>query len=71
MIKILKPGMKNQITCIFCGAILQYDKEDVKEREQYITQRETDIVKYINCPQCKSEVICWSIENEVPINKSY
>lgn len=56
MVKILKPGMKNQITCDFCGAILQYNKEDIREQYKYIVQKKTKIIKYIDCPQCKNEV---------------
>lgn len=57
MIKILVPGTKNRTDCSFCGAILSYDIDDIKEREAFITQRKSNIEKYIICPQCKKTIL--------------
>ena len=57
MIEIIKAGTKNQIECNNCGALLSYAKEDIKEEEKYITQRDSYIQKYIICPQCNDRII--------------
>lgn len=57
MIKILIRGTKNRIDCNFCGAVMSYDKEDIKEEEKFLSQRETYFENYIICPQCKNRII--------------
>lgn len=53
MIKIITPGTRNRIECYYCGAILSYDKEDVKQREAHFGL-DSRIIKSIECPQCKN-----------------
>lgn len=53
MIKVLKQGTKNIVDCAFCGATLSYQNSDIKEKEIYYSQRETNFIKYIVCPQCQ------------------
>jgi hypothetical protein len=57
MIEILHEGTKNRIKCTFCGALLSYQKEDIKEKECYRSQRDSYILKYISCPQCNQIII--------------
>lgn len=56
MVKIIKPGTKNMINCGFCGALLTYNKDDIKEVEKYLDQRESYFQKYITCPQCNNNI---------------
>lgn len=62
MIQIIKEGMTKQVTCKNCGAVLSYNKEDIKYPEQQYTigyggyyvipmQRGT-----ITCPQCNYRI---------------
>lgn len=53
MVEVLVPGTKNRMTCDFCGAILSYDKGDIKENERFLSARNSYFEKYIVCPQCK------------------
>lgn len=71
MIKILAPGTKNKIVCDFCGALLRYEKEDIETMEEFISQRESYIVKYIICPQCKDKVTFGRTNNEISTNRTY
>lgn len=57
MIKILVPGTKNRIDCTFCGAVLSYDKDDIKENERFLGPRSSYFEKYIVCPQCKYRIV--------------
>lgn len=55
MIKILKYGHKMEIECKNCGALLQYEYEDIQE-----TKYSSPLggwKRYIICPQCNKEVI--------------
>ena len=56
MVEVIKHGEKNIIDCDFCGAQLKYTADDIKEKEYYISQRESDFVKYIVCPDCNNNV---------------
>lgn len=56
MVKIIQAGTKSRVECSFCGAILEYCKDDVHEEETYISQRDSYFKKYIKCPQCDSKV---------------
>ena len=56
MIEILKMGTKKQIECEACGALLRYEKEDVKEGD-YWHQWTPYTNKYIICPQCNEKII--------------
>lgn len=57
MIQILKPGTKNRIECNYCGALLSYDKEDIKHEEMHFGPMDFAIKNYIVCPQCKTKVV--------------
>lgn len=57
MVEVIKHGDKNITDCDFCGAQLRYSIEDLKERERYLSQRDSYIEKYIVCPDCQSKVI--------------
>ena len=56
MVEVIKHGEKNIVDCDFCGAQLKYATDDIKEKEYYITQRDTDFTRYIVCPDCKNHV---------------
>lgn len=53
MVKVLVLGTKNRMTCGFCGAILSYDKDDIKENERFLGAHNSYFEKYIVCPQCQ------------------
>lgn len=55
MIKILKQGKKMEIECLNCGALLQYEYEDIQE--QKYEHRLGGWKRFIICPQCNKEVI--------------
>lgn len=57
MIKIITPGTKNRIECDYCGALLSYDKEDIKREETIFGSQVFKITKSIECPQCKNKII--------------
>lgn len=56
MIEILKSGNRNVTLCLFCGSILSYQVDDIKEREVFLSPRQSDFVKYITCPKCKNKI---------------
>ena len=49
MIKVLKKGTKRKIECNNCGALLQYEKEDIQEQQIALNA----YYEYIICPECK------------------
>lgn len=57
MIEIIKVGTKNRVECANCGALLSYTKDDIKEREEFLGQRDSYIQKYIICPQCNNKIV--------------
>lgn len=57
MVEIIKEGTKNRVECGNCGTLLSYRKEDIKEREEFLRQRDSYIQKYITCPQCDDRII--------------
>lgn len=56
MVEIIQHGEKNIIDCDFCGAKLKYTTDDIKEKEYYISQRDSDFIKYIVCQDCKNHI---------------
>lgn len=57
MIKVLKPGTLKTVSCGNCGALLQYEGEDIiQENRPNLLISSTYIHKYIYCPQCKKKV---------------
>ena len=57
MVEVIKHGDKNITDCDFCGAQLRYSVEDIKEQENYLSQRDSFTEKYIICLDCNSKVI--------------
>jgi DNA-directed RNA polymerase subunit RPC12/RpoP len=57
MIEIIKEGTKNRVECSNCGALLSYTIDDINQEENYITQRDSYIQKYIICPQCNNKIV--------------
>ena len=56
-VEVIKHGEKNIIECKFCGAMLRYSKDDIKEKEKYLSQINTYTERYIKCPDCNSDVV--------------
>ena len=56
MVEIIEHGNKNIINCDFCGAKLKYATDDVMDKTHYITQSDSDFIKYIICPDCNNHV---------------
>lgn len=52
MIKVLRQGTKKKVECNNCGALLQYEKEDVKEQQVSFHE----FCDYIICPECQYRV---------------
>ena len=57
MIKILREGNKKQVECNDCGALLQYEGEDIHCEEIYTSPMKYYNRRYITCPQCKNKII--------------
>lgn len=60
MIEILEVGTKKKVRCNNCGALLSYEKSDVKNETVKTMMPLGDghklIKDYIICPQCKENV---------------
>jgi len=59
MIKIIKPGTKQEKHCDYCGCLFSFEEEDVRAKTTVHTGGFPGIAKggtYINCPQCKKEI---------------
>lgn len=52
MIKVLKEGTKKKVECEDCGALLQYEKEDIQEQKVGLN----GYYEYIICPECKYRI---------------
>ena len=52
MIKVLREGTKKKVECEDCGALLQYEKEDIQEQKIGLSVR----YEYIICPECKYRI---------------
>ena len=57
MVKIIKEGTRKVTTCESCGCEFSYEEEDIKTRTEPSIFGPSSIIKTINCPQCKSEII--------------
>ena len=55
MIKVLEHGVR-KITCPYCKAKLQYEKEDIQEDVHPAIIREDETYKFIICPDCGNEI---------------
>ena len=56
MVEVIQHGDENIIDCDFCGAKLKYAIDDIKEKEYCTSQRDSDFIKYIVCPDCRNHV---------------
>lgn len=52
MIKVIKEGVKGQVECDDCKAVLEYERQDIKGIQVGINEYD----KVINCPCCNNEV---------------
>ena len=58
MIKIIKEGTRQTITCDNCGCVFSYEQEDIEERTfgMFSARELRGYEKYILCPQCKRKI---------------
>ena len=65
MIEILEAGTKKKVRCNNCGALLSYEKSDVKEEQIKTMMPLGDphkmVKEYITCPQCKESIYLTSV----------
>lgn len=52
MVKIIKYGQKRRIVCNNCGAILEFEKDDIKTVQTGMNEDE----QRIECPACQETV---------------
>lgn len=52
MVKVIRYGEKRRITCKVCGALLEFEKDDVKTVQTGINEYE----QQIECPACNETV---------------
>ena len=52
MIKVLREGTKKKVECENCGALLQYEKEDIQKQQTSFS----GFYDYIVCPECKYQI---------------
>lgn len=52
MIKVIKYGKKRRITCSQCGALLEFERDDLKSVRVSINEYE----QTIECPACNATV---------------
>lgn len=67
MIEILKKGTRKQCTCEHCGAVMSYEKNDIKSggvRSFNLRLLNATPPNYIICPQCKHPVEVEVDEND-------
>lgn len=53
MVKVIKYGRKRRIICKVCGALLEFEKSDIKLVRTGINEME----QQIECPVCNETVI--------------
>ena len=58
MIKVLKLGTKKKVECNKCGALLEYEKEDIQEHQIGLNAFYglNEFYEYIVCPECKYRI---------------
>lgn len=60
MIEIIEAGTKKKVRCNNCGALLSYEKSDIKEETVKTMMPLGDshkiTKKYIKCPRCKENI---------------
>lgn len=52
MVKVIVYGQKRRTTCNHCGALLEFEKEDIKTIQTGMNEYERQIV----CPACSENV---------------
>ena len=52
MVKVIRYGQKRRISCEECGALLEFEKDDVKTVQTGINEYE----QQIECPACNETV---------------
>lgn len=53
MVKVIRYGEKRRITCEVCGALLEFEKDDVKTVQTCMNEYE----QQIECPACNETVV--------------
>ncbi|MCD7967401.1 MAG: hypothetical protein LUG90_16765 [Clostridiaceae bacterium] len=53
MVKVIKYGQKHRVTCKVCGALLEFEKGDVKTVHTGMNEYE----QQIECPACNEIVL--------------
>jgi rubredoxin len=48
--------LKKTINCNYCGALLSYEKEDIKNETIETTRFTSLSFSYITCPQCQGQI---------------
>ena len=58
MITVIAIGdrINKEVECKECGSVLGYTLLDIKEKIEIGHNRNKTITKYVNCPECKSDV---------------
>ena len=60
MIKVIKEGTKQTITCEDCGCYFSFEEEDLKFMDYRNGTFQSGIKygykKYVECPQCKKKI---------------
>lgn len=52
MVKVIRYGQKRRITCNYCGALLEFEEDDLKTIQTGINEYE----RMIECPACNESV---------------
>lgn len=53
MVKVIRYGQKRRIVCDNCGALLEFDQDDLKTAQTGLNEFE----QQIECPACNETVI--------------
>lgn len=61
MSKVIKPRTRMNVECVNCGALLSYEKEDVKKAaskkfNETSFEHFNDYYDHIICPECGEEI---------------
>lgn len=53
MVKVIKYGQKRRVTCKHCGALLEFEKSDIKTFQVGMNENEQQLI----CPACGETVV--------------
>ena len=53
MVKVIKYGQKRRVTCKHCGALLEFEKSDIKTVQVGMNENEQQLI----CPACGETVV--------------